>query len=107
MSDVIEDRKTVWAGWSNIYGVPICVAAIPETAYRLGKELCPQGSTFTVAQTTAYLIDGRWRVIACITEPNMDDRLKAQSGEARDDAIRKALALGLTQDDIAAIMGGV
>lgn len=108
----IQDSKTVYVAWTNTaltegrgYSVPYVVAESPETAARLGRKGSVQGSDCHVAACTAVRVDNQWLVPGRIAAETKDDAALRAKREAREAAAQKARDAGLSDDDIAALVG--
>ena len=108
----IEKEKKVYIPWTNTdltegkgYAVPICVCELEPTAERIGKGKSVMGSDAHVTEENAYYIDGKWYAPVQIVFPKDEDKEIDEKRKRRQEAIEKAKAAGLTEDDIKALVG--
>jgi hypothetical protein len=108
---VVEETKIVWVAWTNTdctegRGAPIpkAVCEVKSTAIRLGKGSSVQGSDCDLTQETAIRISYQWLIPGRIIRPSKDDRLSQELNDAKEAAREKAIAAGLTEEDIAALI---
>ena len=115
MSETIEivSKKTVYVAWTNTdltegrgNSIPLAVAFLPETAARLGKGGSVMGSDCDVRPSLAVQVGGQWLVPGVIEYPSKEDDILRRKREAREAAIEKAKAAGLSAEDIAVLTGG-
>jgi hypothetical protein len=110
-------ERTVYTVWTNQdltegrgYEYPLAVCETESTARRLGKGRYVQGSDCRVTETTLFLVDHKWYGPVAVTPPTKEDiaaEVKLQAAKAaaaaKLAAIDKARALGLSDEDIAAL----
>ncbi|NJM13726.1 MAG: hypothetical protein HC889_19400 [Synechococcaceae cyanobacterium SM1_2_3] len=118
---MISESRTLYAAITNTdgtegrgYEYPIAVCESPITASRLGKGRYVQGDDCRVMPLQMIKIEGKWYVeIAAILiiRPSDDDlaeqaeiERKEAAKAARNAAIAKARAAGLSDSDIEALM---
>lgn len=110
-------ERTVYTVWTNTdltegrgreYPLAICEAK--STAIRLGARKYVQGTDCSVTETTLFLIDNKWYGPVTVTPPTKEDLVEEAkliaakaAAAAKLAAINKARALGLTEEDIAAL----
>lgn len=109
----MSEKKTVWVAYTNTdrtegrgYDVPIAICALEITAKRLARNRYVQGSDGPVRPMELILIDNEWyapeRAIT-VELPTVEDIAEQESINAKQIAIEKAKAAGLTDDDLAAL----
>ena len=110
-------ERIVYTVWTNQdltegrgYEYPLAVCETESTARRLGKGRYVQGSDCSVTETTLYLIANKWYGPVAVVSPTKEDaaaEVKLQAvkaaAAAKLAAINKARALGLSDEDIAAL----
>ena len=109
----VEKTKPIWVAWTNTdltegrgWNIPLHIAESPETAARLGRKGSVMGSDCHVTQEIAVQIGGKWLAPAGrIHTETKEDTAARLKREAREAAIGKAKASGLSDDDIAAMVG--
>lgn len=88
------------------YDIPIAVCESEATAIRLAKGRYVQGSNGPVHMVEVIEVDGKFfypNSAVSVVKPNSED-IKAQvKMDAKTAAIEKALAAGLTEDEISAL----
>lgn len=103
-------ERTVYTVWTNTdltegrgreYQLAVCETE--STARRLGKGRYVQGTDCRVTETTLYMIDDMWYGPVSVTPPSSADLMEEARLQAAKAAINKARALGLTDEDIAAL----
>ena len=99
--------KPVWVAWTNTdltegkgYRRVLCVCEAEATAIRLGYKKSVMGSNCPVTKETAARVNGQWLVPGYINPPSRDDVMKQKKMDAKAAALKKAQALGLTEDEI-------
>ena len=110
----IQDTKIVYVAWTNTdltegrgSQIPLFVTEIPETAARLGAKGYVMGSPCPITEAIAVKVKNRWLIPGqIIGSTREDDALKAKR-ELRESAIEKAKSAGLSDEDIAAMTGGL
>lgn len=113
MTDLtIEETKRVWVAWTNTdltegKGCPVvkAVAETPETARRLGHKGSVMGSDCYVSEEIAVKARNMWLVPGRIVPETDEDKALRLQREARESAAAKARAAGLSDEDIAALIG--
>jgi len=122
MSEENLERREVWVAWTNTdctegrgQEVPLAVTGMEATAYRLGKRGSVQGSDCRVSKEVAIRMNGigAWLVPGRIQGPSREDekeerRLEAQREAVarKREALERAKAAGLSDEDIEALGGG-
>jgi len=106
----IEGTKEVWVAWSNTdctegrgTQYPLLVAESYETAVRMGQKKYVMGTDCPVTKETAVKVHGHWMVPSSIYAETAEDKEVRLKREAREAAITKAKAAGLTDEDIASL----
>ncbi len=110
---IIEQTKHVWVAWTNTdltegrgYRKIHAVAWSYETARRLGGEGSVMGCDCEVTKETAYKIGGCWYVTGVgIQNESKEDEAARSKREAREAAIAKAKAAGMSEAEICALTG--
>lgn len=107
----IQDFKPVWVAWTNTdltegrgFSVPYAVAESYEAAVRLGRKGSVMGSDCDVSQCLAVKVNHSWLVPGRIMPENEEDKKLRKAREAKEAALEKAKAAGLSEDDIAALI---
>lgn len=109
MTERITDVKDVWVAWTNTdltegrgTQFPFTVCASESTAIRLGEGKYAQGTDCPVTKEIAVQIEGRgqWYAPCRITSPSGIDKARDEMREQRRAARKRALDLGLTEDDL-------
>lgn len=107
----IEAVTHVWVAWTNTdrtegrgWQVPLHVAESPETAARLGHKGSVMGCDCEVTKEIAVRVDGKWLVPGRIAPESREDVAAREKREARETAIAKARAAGLSDADIASLV---
>ena len=107
----IQDSKTVWVAWTNTdltegrgFIIPLHVAESRETAIRLGRKGSIQGADCDVTEAPAVKVKNQWLVPWRIATENDDDKKARAKREAKEAALARAKAAGLSDDDIAALV---
>jgi hypothetical protein len=106
----IEDTKSVWVAWTNTdrtegrgRRIPLHVCESRETAVRVGRKGCVQGTDCQVTEELAVKVNGKWLYPGVLVpETTVDAQLRAKR-EAKDAALAKAREAGLSAEDIAAL----
>jgi hypothetical protein len=106
------EEKTVWVVWSNTdltegrgQNFALYYCETKATAMRLAKGKYVMGSNCPVEEHTMFLHNGHWYTPgAFIHEPNKEDLLVEQKRTAAEQAVLKAVRLGMTSEEISAIM---
>ena len=100
-------NKKVYVAWTNTdmtegrgKVIPLAVCECRATAIRMGANGSTMGSDCAVTECIAVEIEGRWLAPAQIHLPTIEDRKVQESMNKRDDAIKKARAAGLSEEDI-------
>lgn len=109
------ETKTVWVAYTNSdltegrgAQIPLAICELKSTAIRLGAREYVMGTNCPVYPTELVKVDGKWYAPRGLIQvlPPTDADVKAQAEyDAAEDAVGKALALGLTPEEIAAIRG--
>lgn len=108
----------VWTNTDRTEGrgaqYPLHVTKLKETAMRLARGAGVQGCDADVIEDVAYLINGVWYMPATVMAGTDEDRAKEHARlekekieRAARTALDKAAKLGLTDEDIAAIVLGL
>lgn len=112
MSGTIEDVKDVYVAWSNTdltegrgYAVVAAVAESYEAAVRLGRKGSVMGSDCEVTKEKGFKIGGQWLIPGLIHKETKEDTALRVKREARESAMAKAKAAGMSDADIAALTG--
>jgi hypothetical protein len=108
------ETKDIWIAWSNTdltegrgYPTIRAVAWSYETALRLGRKGSVMGCDCHVSKEIAYKIGERWYVPGVtIHQETKEDESARVNREARESAIAKARAAGMSDEEIAALTGG-
>ena len=105
--------KFVYVAYSNTdctegrgYDVPIAVCEIEATAIRLAKGRYIQGSNGPVRKVELVEVDGKFffpNSAVSVVKPNSQDIEAQVKIDAKTAAIEKALAAGLTEDEISVL----
>ncbi|WP_320533623.1 hypothetical protein [Robbsia andropogonis] len=110
----ISKLKTIWIAWTNSdltegrgHQLPLAICEKEVSARRLGRKGSVMGSDCHVTKDIALNISGQWYVPGKIIPPSKDDIAAQERIDRRYLAIEKALAAGLTEDDIAEIGRGM
>lgn len=108
----VQEVKTVYVAWKNSDGTegrgfPVihCVAETPETAFRMGKGHNVMGSPCEVKESLAVKINNQWLAPQTIYAESSEDKRKREQREARLSVRERAIALGLTEDDLRLLEG--
>ncbi len=103
-------ERTVYTVWTNTdltegrgNEYPLAICETESTARRLGKKRYVQGSDCRVTETTLFLIDRKWYGPVSVVPSTKEDDVEEAKLQAAKAAINKARALGLTDEDIAAL----
>ncbi|WP_417459177.1 hypothetical protein [Kordiimonas sp.] len=106
----IEDNKTVWVAWQNTDRTegrgreyPLAVCESLETAVRIGEGGGVQGSDCRVTEELAVKANGKWLYPGRLFHETADDKKNRQVREARESALAKAKAAGLSNEELAAL----
>jgi hypothetical protein len=87
--------------------IPLAVCELESTAIRMGKGRYVQGTDCPVSRVELLLKDGMWwapvRDCVRIHLPSNEDKRVQEKATAAEIATQKALASGLTKEDIDAI----
>lgn len=107
------EKPTLWAAYTNTdrnegrgHDVPIAICSTKATALRLARNQYVQGSDGPVRAVEMVKIDGRWyapRTAITVVEPTREDIAAQDAIDAKQKAIEKAKAAGLTDDDLLAL----
>lgn len=103
----VQETRDVWVVYSNSdltegrgYQYPRWTCWAEATAIRYAKGNYVMGSDCPVQKSSAFRIGGKWFAPTDIQKATADD-LKAQGRiDARTEAMAKAKAAGLTDDDL-------
>lgn len=108
----IQETKAVWVVWTNTdltegrgWELPLHVAESPETASRLGRKGYVMGTDCHVTEEVAVKVNGKWLIPGCIAQESAEDKAARLKREAREAAATRAKAAGLSEADIAALVG--
>lgn len=109
----MTEKRTVWVAYTNTdctegrgRDVPIAVCAAKTTAMRLASKRYVQGSDGPVREMDLVKLDGEWyapRAAITVVEPTREDIAAQVAIDAKQDALAKARAAGLTDADLAAL----
>lgn len=109
---VAPDEKKVWVAWTNSdltegrgHRKVLAVCEIQATAKRLGAGKSVQGTDCEVTAETAVMLagiwpGGEWRYPATIIKPTKEDEARQRKDDAKDEAMSKAIDLGMSAQDI-------
>ena len=110
------EKRTVWVAYTNTdctegrgYDKPIAACSIEATAIRLAKGQYVQGSDGPVRPMELVKIDNLWYAPTTaihIVDPTRTDEQAQKALDAKREAIAKAKAAGLTDDDLKALAKG-
>ena len=102
------ETKHAWAAWVNSdgtegrgYQMPLEVCWEQATAIRLGASKDVQGTDATLRKHRVFRIDGLWYAPCNVRAPSREDRQKQEKLDEAKAITEKALAAGLSEDDIA------
>lgn len=98
---VVEGNTDLNAGLGYRFPVKICKSK--TTAKRLAKGNYVQGTDCPIEEMTAYWIDNVWYCWVDIEEPTKEDIELDEKNKAMQEALERAKAAGLSDDDIAAL----
>ena len=105
-----DDIKAVWIAWTNTdltegrgFSFPLYVTDSWETAVRLGNKGGVMGGGCPITKATAYRKGGTWFVPGRVVAESGEDAIKRKAREAREAALERAKAAGLSDDDLAAL----
>lgn len=106
------EEKTVWVVWGNTdltegrgrnYALYYCETK--ATAIRMSKGKYVMGSDCPVTEQTMFYRNGHWYAPgALLTSASKEDLLVEQKRTAAEQAVLKAVRLGMTSEEISAIM---
>jgi hypothetical protein len=111
----MKESKTVWVAYTNTdctegrgMDVPIAVCAAEATAIRLARKRYVQGCDGPVRKMDLVKIDGKWFApydAIVVIEPTREDVADQDMIDAKRNAMAKAKAAGLTDEELAALAG--
>jgi hypothetical protein len=111
----MSEEKILYVAYTNTdctegrgTDVPIATCESEITAKRLAKRRYIQGSDGPVREISLLQHDGKWYApLGCINiiPPSDEDKLEIAAIAAKNSAMDKARAAGLTDDDIKALIG--
>jgi hypothetical protein len=109
----MSEKQTVWVAYTNTdctegrgRDVPVAVCAIKATAMRLARKQYVQGSDGPVRTMELVKIDGKWYAPSAaieVVQPSREDMGVQAALDAKQEAIAKAKAAGLTDADLKAL----
>lgn len=109
----MTETRTVWVAYTNTdctegrgHDVPIAVCAVESTALRLARHRYVQGSDGPVRPVELVKINGQWYAPGAainVIDPSSEDAAAQDAIDAKRNAIAKAKAAGLTDDDLLAL----
>lgn len=82
---------------------PLCVCELEATAIRMSRRAYIMGSDAPVKAVRLTIIDGYWYGPVHVTPPSDDDRRAERDLALKREAVRRAKAAGLSDDDIKAL----
>ncbi len=106
------EEKKVWVAWTNSdltegrgHRKVLAVCEMEVTAKRLGTGKSVQGTDCTITCETAVTLSGvwpsgEWRYPATVIKPTKEDAARQKKEDARDEALSKAIDLGMSAQDI-------
>lgn len=110
------EKRVAWVAYTNQdltegrgRDIPIAVCMVEATAKRLARKRYVQGSDGPVRPIEMVKIGSEWyapKAASILIEPTKDDIALQAAMDAKNDAVAKAKAHGLTASDLAALMGG-
>ncbi|AZV93552.1 hypothetical protein CBF45_07340 [Bordetella sp. J329] len=110
MNIEIQSTKPVWVAWTNTdltegrgHQIPLAVAETKETAVRIGKRRYVMGSDCPVTESMAVEIKGQWLIPGVIHAATKEDKAAEDARLARQSAVERAKAAGLSDADIEAL----
>lgn len=111
-----DTTKSVYVAYTNTdctegrgYDVPIAICEMESTARRLAKKQYVQGSDGPVRRVDLVKIGDKWYAPSAainIIKPSKDDVAMQARVDARREALEKAKAFGLSDEDIKALVAG-
>ena len=109
----MNEKKTIWVAFSNTdcnegrgYDYPVAVCTTEATARRLARKQYIQGSDGPVREMVMVKIDGEWfapREAIYLYEPTREDIASQVTIDAKRAALVRAVAAGLSDDDLKAL----
>lgn len=112
MTDMTVDAiMDIWVTWGNTDGTegrgsnfPFCISDSYEAARRLGRKKYVQGGDCPVTKEIAYKINGKWNAPFYLVRSTPEDIKLRDRRIAKEKALDKARAAGLTEEDIKALL---
>jgi hypothetical protein len=108
----LKNEKQVWIAWINTdltegrgHMIPYAICELKVTAVRIGKGKNTQGSDAIITSFNAIYDHGNgyWLAPCRIVPPTEDDNLIDKTRNMKEQAIKKAKELGLSDEDIMAL----
>lgn len=103
--------KRVWIAWVNSDGTegkgfeyPFAISESRACAVRMGRKQDVQGTDATVQSFEAVNLYGHWLAPFWLEMPTREDEYMDKQLEAAEAAAKKAKELGLTEDEIRAML---
>lgn len=97
-SDLTEGK-----GWA----IPLAVCLKKATAKRLGKKGGVQGCDCYVGANDIFWYNGQWYGPIDLQYPTVEDDIEQEEYDKKTEAIQKAKKLGLTDEEIKSLSGGL
>lgn len=111
MTKPIEKTKRAFIVWSNTdltegkgSEFPRCICELKSTALRLGRGQYVQGTDCRVTPVDLIYREKRYWGPVYVMPPSYEDEAEEKRRIFREDALKKARELGLSDDEIKAIM---
>lgn len=108
----INDEKDVYVVYTNTdctegrgYNYPLFVCELEATAIRLAKNNYIQGSNAPIYKEKAYKVNNTWVASVEIKKPTQEDLNTQAAIDKRKQLVEKAIAAGLTEEDIKMLSG--
>lgn len=103
-----QDAFVLWTNTDLTEGrgvqKPLAVCESEATAIRLGKKNGVMGSDCEITKVNIFRFNNMWYGPVHLITQSIDDKLKQNKIDAKNKAIAKAKAAGLTEDDIKALL---
>lgn len=107
---MMDTTKQVFIVWTNTdltegrgRQIPIHVCETMATARRIASKKGVMGSDADVHPFEAIYHNGSWCCPVAIVAPTDDDKRKQEQLDAKSKVMEKAIAAGLTKEDLAAL----
>lgn len=107
----ITNSKDVYVAWTNTdltegrgRQIPLAVCKVMATAIRLGHKGSVMGTDCDITKEKAFEIDGKWVGPTRILPSTLEDDKVQVVANAKSEAIAKAKSLGMTEEEIAALL---